>query len=103
MLLLPSNLLVAGSVSATSGVEETWLRRTLARLTYPAELLVAAIVHKAWFQNQRPDQSDISDGSSCVGVGRLLGSYEYRARRTRADRLRLTIESSDPQNCAISF
>ena len=72
-------------------------------MAYPAELLVAAMVHKAWFQNKLPDQGDISDGSSCVGVGRLLGSYEYRARRTRADRLRLTIGSSDPQNCAISF
>ena len=75
----------------------------LARLAYPAELLVAAMVHKAWFQNKLPDQGDISDGSSCVGVGRLRGSYEYRARRTIADRLRLTIGSSDPQNCAISF
>ena len=75
----------------------------LARLAYPAELLVAAIVHKAWFQNKLPDQGDIGDGSSCVGVGRLLGSYEYRARRTRADRLRLAIGNSDPQNCAISF
>ena len=75
----------------------------LARLAYPAELLVAAIVHKAWFQNKLPDQGDIGDGSSCVGVGRFLGSYEYRARRRRADTIGLLSVAASPKTVRFLF